>query len=107
MRLISSPDTENVHGWVLCTDGAQRAASTAASMADSSVCCCFVPVQLVTGVARAVTDPGEAARLKALLRTWVAGGIEQVIRIRPEITTGFRLVPVVGAPERTEADLRG
>ncbi|MEV0167229.1 nitroimidazol reductase NimA-like FMN-containing flavoprotein (pyridoxamine 5'-phosphate oxidase superfamily) [Nonomuraea fuscirosea] len=62
---------------------------------------------IVTGVARAVTDPGEAARLKALLRPWVAGGMEQVIRIRPEITTGFRLLPAAGAPERTEADLRG
>jgi nitroimidazol reductase NimA-like FMN-containing flavoprotein (pyridoxamine 5'-phosphate oxidase superfamily) len=48
---------------------------------------------IVTGVARPVTDPGDKARFKALLRPWVAGDMDQVIRIQPEIVTGFLLVP--------------
>ncbi|TYB70082.1 pyridoxamine 5'-phosphate oxidase family protein [Nonomuraea sp. PA05] len=48
---------------------------------------------IITGVARLVTDPGEAARLRTLLTPWVAGEMEQVIRIQPEIVTGFALVP--------------
>ncbi|WP_052422969.1 pyridoxamine 5'-phosphate oxidase family protein [Nonomuraea candida] len=49
---------------------------------------------IITGVARLVTDPRETARFKALLRPWVAGEMDQVIRIQPEIVTGFTLVPV-------------
>ncbi|MBF8186197.1 pyridoxamine 5'-phosphate oxidase family protein [Nonomuraea sp. K274] len=48
---------------------------------------------VVTGVAQLVQDPEEAARFKSLLRPWVAAEMEQVIRIRPEIITGFELVP--------------
>ncbi|MEV0389233.1 pyridoxamine 5'-phosphate oxidase family protein [Nonomuraea sp. NPDC050643] len=48
---------------------------------------------VVTGVARLVQDPGEVAHYKDVLRPWVAGEMEQVIRIRPEIITGFELVP--------------
>lgn len=48
---------------------------------------------VVTGVARLIEDPGEAARYKDLLHPWVAGEMEQIIRIRPEIVTGFELVP--------------
>jgi hypothetical protein len=48
---------------------------------------------IITGVARLVTEPGEAARLRAVLTPWVAGEMEQVIRIQPEIVTGFELVP--------------
>ncbi|MCA2229225.1 pyridoxamine 5'-phosphate oxidase family protein [Nonomuraea aurantiaca] len=47
---------------------------------------------VVTGVARLVKDPGEAARYKDILYSWVAGEMDQVIRIRPEIITGFELV---------------
>ncbi|MFD0473229.1 pyridoxamine 5'-phosphate oxidase family protein [Nonomuraea thailandensis] len=49
---------------------------------------------IITGVARLVAEPGEAARLRDLLTPWVAGEMEQVIRIQPEIVTGFELVPV-------------
>ncbi|MGP4096888.1 pyridoxamine 5'-phosphate oxidase family protein [Nonomuraea sp. KM90] len=49
---------------------------------------------VVTGVARLVEAPEEVARLKELLHPWVAGEREQVIDIRPEIVTGFELVPI-------------
>ncbi|TMR93628.1 pyridoxamine 5'-phosphate oxidase family protein [Nonomuraea basaltis] len=48
---------------------------------------------VVTGVAQLVKDPEEAAHFKSILQPWVAGEMEQVIRIRPEIITGFELVP--------------
>ncbi|MER7499360.1 pyridoxamine 5'-phosphate oxidase family protein [Nonomuraea pusilla] len=48
---------------------------------------------IVTGMARPVDDPEEADRYKDRLQPWVAGGMDQVIRIRPEIVTGFTLVP--------------
>ncbi|GAA2207639.1 pyridoxamine 5'-phosphate oxidase family protein [Nonomuraea monospora] len=48
---------------------------------------------IITGVARLVTDPAEAAHLRTMLTPWVAGEMEQVIRIQPEIVTGFALVP--------------
>ncbi|GAA3150703.1 hypothetical protein [Nonomuraea salmonea] len=44
-------------------------------------------------MATTVADPGEAARLKDLVRPWVTGEMDQVIRIQPEIVTGFVLVP--------------
>ncbi|HEX4816626.1 MAG TPA: pyridoxamine 5'-phosphate oxidase family protein [Nonomuraea sp.] len=53
---------------------------------------------IVTGVARLVTDPRETARLKAMLIPWVAGDMDQVIRIQPEIVTGFMLVPAAAVP---------
>ncbi len=49
---------------------------------------------IITGVARLVTDPQEIERFQARLDPWVAGTMDQVIRIRPEIVTGFELVPV-------------
>ncbi|MFC4114229.1 pyridoxamine 5'-phosphate oxidase family protein [Nonomuraea zeae] len=61
---------------------------------------------VVTGVARLVEDPGEVARYKAILRPWVAGEMEQVIRIRPEIITGFELVPAP-VPGETRTNDRG
>jgi nitroimidazol reductase NimA-like FMN-containing flavoprotein (pyridoxamine 5'-phosphate oxidase superfamily) len=48
---------------------------------------------IVTGVARLVDDPEEAAHYKARLRPWVSGEMDQVVRISPEIVTGFRLRP--------------
>ncbi|WP_406675401.1 pyridoxamine 5'-phosphate oxidase family protein [Nonomuraea sp. N2-4H] len=54
---------------------------------------------IVTGVAAPVTDPEEAARLRGLVRPWVTGEMDQVIRIRPEIVTGFVLVPAQVAYE--------
>jgi nitroimidazol reductase NimA-like FMN-containing flavoprotein (pyridoxamine 5'-phosphate oxidase superfamily) len=47
---------------------------------------------VVTGYARPVTDPGEAARFEAALMPWVDNTLDTVVRIRPEIVTGFRLV---------------
>ncbi|TMR96836.1 pyridoxamine 5'-phosphate oxidase family protein [Nonomuraea basaltis] len=47
----------------------------------------------VTGTARAVDDPWEATRFKDLLRPWLVGDMDQVIRIHPQIITGFTLVP--------------
>ena len=46
---------------------------------------------VVTGVARLVTDPEEAARYRKLLRPWATGQADYVIRISPELVTGFRL----------------
>jgi hypothetical protein len=47
---------------------------------------------IVTGYAWAVTDPDAVARYERLLRPWVAGEMDQVIRIDPEIVTGIELV---------------
>lgn len=47
---------------------------------------------VVTGVAGLVEDPVEIARYRELLRPWVPGDMDQVIRIRPEIITGFEIV---------------
>jgi nitroimidazol reductase NimA-like FMN-containing flavoprotein (pyridoxamine 5'-phosphate oxidase superfamily) len=48
---------------------------------------------VVTGVARIVAEPDEAARYRRLLNPWVETGHarDQVIRIRPDIVNGFRL----------------
>ncbi|MEV0199754.1 pyridoxamine 5'-phosphate oxidase family protein [Nonomuraea sp. NPDC050691] len=48
---------------------------------------------IVTGVARLVEDPEEAASYRARLIPWLAGDRDQVIRIRAEMVTGFELVP--------------
>jgi nitroimidazol reductase NimA-like FMN-containing flavoprotein (pyridoxamine 5'-phosphate oxidase superfamily) len=46
---------------------------------------------VVTGLAKIVDDPAEAARCKAVLRPWLGGDMGYVIRIEPEIVTGFAL----------------
>ncbi len=51
---------------------------------------------VVTGFAQLVTDPDEATRLKSMIQPWVMGEMDQVIRIRPEIITGYELVPAAG-----------
>ncbi|MEU6786824.1 pyridoxamine 5'-phosphate oxidase family protein [Nonomuraea angiospora] len=48
---------------------------------------------VVTGFAQLVQDPGEAARLKSMIKPWMTGQLDQVIRIRPQIITGYELVP--------------
>ncbi|HEX6871329.1 MAG TPA: pyridoxamine 5'-phosphate oxidase family protein [Micromonosporaceae bacterium] len=45
----------------------------------------------VTGLARTVTDPELVSRYEGALRPWIDGPMDCVIRIRPEIVTGFRL----------------
>ncbi len=47
---------------------------------------------VVTGTAKLIRDPQQVARYERLLRPWVIGEMDQVIRIRPEMITGFRLV---------------
>jgi hypothetical protein len=46
---------------------------------------------VITGTAHLVRDTDEVARYQPQLSPWVAGEIDQLIRIRPEIVTGFRL----------------
>jgi Pyridoxamine 5'-phosphate oxidase len=46
---------------------------------------------IVTGTARLVSDPDEAARYQQVLRPWVSPEMDQVIRIQSQIVTGFRL----------------
>jgi len=53
---------------------------------------------IITGMAHLVTDPQDIERFQARLHPWVAGTMDQVIRIRPEIVTGFELVPAANAP---------
>jgi len=55
---------------------------------------------VVVGVARQVTDPGEAAAYRRSLRPWVAGSKDQVIAIHIDLITGYRLAP---APARAAA----
>ncbi|MQA82206.1 MAG: pyridoxamine 5'-phosphate oxidase family protein [Streptosporangiales bacterium] len=47
---------------------------------------------IVTGMARLLHDTEEVARYQARLRPWVSTRMDHVIRIHPEIVTGFRLV---------------
>ena len=46
---------------------------------------------VVTGIARLVRDPAELARYREALTPWVDREMDQVIRIQPEVVTGFRL----------------
>lgn len=48
---------------------------------------------IVTGLATLVRDTGEVARYERSLRPWVTGDRNQIIRIRPEFVTGYRLTP--------------
>ncbi|MFD8013170.1 pyridoxamine 5'-phosphate oxidase family protein [Streptomyces sp. NPDC058955] len=47
---------------------------------------------VVTGYCRLVTDPEEAARYATVLSPWLDRAPEQVVRIRPDLVTGVRLV---------------
>ncbi|MGW0886543.1 pyridoxamine 5'-phosphate oxidase family protein [Streptomyces sp. NPDC002671] len=47
---------------------------------------------VVTGYARLVTDPAELARIRGMLDPWVPQqGMDQAVRIRPELVTGVLL----------------
>ena len=46
---------------------------------------------VVTGIARLVRDPGELARYREALLPWVDREMDQVIRIQPDVVTGFHL----------------
>jgi hypothetical protein len=47
---------------------------------------------IVTGVARVVEDSGEAVRYRQLLRPWTSEPCDHIIRICPELVTGYELV---------------
>jgi hypothetical protein len=46
---------------------------------------------VATGFAHLVTDPGELARYRAMLRPWVNRTMDYAVRIRPDLVTGIRL----------------
>jgi hypothetical protein len=48
---------------------------------------------VATGMAHLVREPEEVARYAADLHPWVDQPMDCVIRIRPELVTGYRLVP--------------
>ncbi|MEU9190213.1 pyridoxamine 5'-phosphate oxidase family protein [Streptomyces sp. NPDC048484] len=48
---------------------------------------------VVTGVATRVTDSDELARYGRLLTPWSGAVMGDVVRIEPELVTGYRLVP--------------
>jgi nitroimidazol reductase NimA-like FMN-containing flavoprotein (pyridoxamine 5'-phosphate oxidase superfamily) len=58
---------------------------------------------VVTGTAHLVRDPEEVARYQRALRPWVSGEMDQVLRIQPEIVTGFRLDGDSGNPAAPDA----
>lgn len=53
---------------------------------------------VVTGYARLVENPAELDRYRDLPRPWTARAMTDVLRIRPELVTGFRLIPAAGSP---------
>lgn len=48
---------------------------------------------IVTGLATRVRDRAEAERYEKLLRPWINGQRDQIVRIEPQLVTGFQLVP--------------
>ncbi|MGW0880131.1 pyridoxamine 5'-phosphate oxidase family protein [Streptomyces sp. NPDC002671] len=57
---------------------------------------------VVTGYARLVTDPAELARIRGLLDPWVPQqGMDQAVRIRPELVSGVLLTGRDAAQERS------
>jgi len=49
---------------------------------------------IVTGVAKRVFDLDEAARFERVLKPWVHGSMDHLIRIVPEMVTGFEMTGV-------------
>ena len=47
---------------------------------------------IATGVARLVRDPAAITRYEQLLEPWVAGQMDYIIAVRPQVITGIRLV---------------
>ncbi len=47
---------------------------------------------IATGMARLVRDPAAIARYQQQLEPWVAGQMDYVLAIKPQIITGIRLV---------------
>ncbi|MFD1545784.1 pyridoxamine 5'-phosphate oxidase family protein [Nonomuraea guangzhouensis] len=53
---------------------------------------------IVQGRAVLIRNPAEIARYQCLLRPWVLNQMDYVVRIHPEIITGFELVNEDGSP---------
>ncbi len=51
---------------------------------------------IVTGIAWRISDRPSVERYGKLLRPWVDGPKDCVIRITPELVTGYRLAPATG-----------
>lgn len=47
---------------------------------------------MVTGLARLITDPGQKSRYQKTLRPWIAAPMSHVVRIDPQIVSGFELI---------------
>lgn len=45
----------------------------------------------VTGTARLIDDPADAARYDQVLRPWVTGDTSQVVRVRADIVAGYTM----------------
>jgi nitroimidazol reductase NimA-like FMN-containing flavoprotein (pyridoxamine 5'-phosphate oxidase superfamily) len=56
---------------------------------------------IVTGRAYMVENAADVARYQKLIDPWVAGEMDQVIRIHPEIITGFELVAADSEDDRS------
>jgi hypothetical protein len=54
---------------------------------------------VVTGYAHLVTDPGELARYRAMLRPWMEQTMDYAVRIRPDLVTGVLLTAANSVPE--------
>ncbi|MFD9741278.1 pyridoxamine 5'-phosphate oxidase family protein [Umezawaea sp. NPDC059074] len=50
---------------------------------------------IVIGVAKRITEPDESVRLDGVLKPWVRGTMDHLVRIVPEVVTGFDLVPAL------------
>ena len=59
---------------------------------------------VVTGMARLVRDPADVARYEQALRPWVDRAMDCVIRIEPELVTGYRLSPGLDQSESVLAE---
>ncbi|WP_460696244.1 pyridoxamine 5'-phosphate oxidase family protein [Nocardia thraciensis] len=53
---------------------------------------------IVTGTAEAVTDPDELERYRGLLRPWLPGPRDHIVRIEPDIITGVEFVDPDDSP---------
>ncbi|MFD2419906.1 pyridoxamine 5'-phosphate oxidase family protein [Amycolatopsis pigmentata] len=47
---------------------------------------------VMTGLATAIDDPADTARYELLLRPWVRRAMNSLVRITPEIVTGYEVV---------------
>jgi hypothetical protein len=64
---------------------------------------------VVMGVAHLVTDPHEVARYRTMLHAWADGQPDHIVRISPELVTGFRFSCPgdIGRPASAEPTLTG